>query len=189
MIAVAKRELYVSVLRSFQKIGYDQPTYEQAQAVCKFTQGKDVLVILPTGGGKSLCFAALPHVFDYLKWAYASSEGSSVVIVVSPLISLMKDQVRSYSKRGLRCAFIGDESGDEAVKQAVVHGSCQVVYASPESLPTVQHYRDMLAPPVYASNLVALVVDEANYIHTLYVLNYVLILSLLPGFQVLLQVL
>ena len=39
-IAVTKRELYVSVLRSFQKLGYDQPTYEQAQVVCEFAQGK-----------------------------------------------------------------------------------------------------------------------------------------------------
>ena len=61
-IAVTKRELYVSVLRSFQKLGYDQSTYEQAQTVCKFAQGKDFLVILPTGGGKSLCFVALPRV-------------------------------------------------------------------------------------------------------------------------------
>ena len=180
-IAVTKRELYVSVLRSFQKLGYDQPTYEQAQVVCKFAQGKDVLVILPTGGGKSLCFVALPYVFDYLKQADAPSEGSSVVVVVSPLVSLMKDQVSSYSKRGIRCAFIGDESGDEAVKQAVIRGSCQVVYASPESLLTVQHWRDMLASPVYASNLVALVVDEAHCIDTWYVLNYVLMLNLLPA--------
>ena len=69
--------------------------------------------------------------------AHAPSEGSSVVIVVNPLISLMKDQVRSYSKRDLRCAFIGDELGDEAVKQATVRGSYQVV--SPESLPTLSH--------------------------------------------------
>ena len=63
----------------------------------------------------------------------------------------MKDHVRSYSKRGLR-AFIGDELGDEAVKQAVISGVCQVVYASPESLLTVQRWRDMLASPIYATN-------------------------------------
>lgn len=61
-IAVTNSELYVLVLRSFQKLGYDQPTYEQAQTVCKFAQGKDFLVILPMGGGKSLCFMALPRV-------------------------------------------------------------------------------------------------------------------------------
>ena len=78
----------------------------------------------------------------------------------------MKDQVRSYSKRGLRCAFIRDELGDEAVKKAVVSGGYQVVYARPKSLPSMQRWRDMLASPVYVSNLVALVVDEAHCIDT-----------------------
>ena len=105
------------------------------------------------------------------------SEGSSGIILISRLLSLMKDQLRNYSKRSLRCMFIGDESGNEAVKQAVVRGSCQVVYASPESLPTLQHWRDMIASPIYASNLV--VIDEGHCIDTWYVLNYVLILSLL----------
>ena len=84
---------------------------------------------------------------------------------VSPLVLLTKDQVRSYSKRGLRCAFIGDELGEEAVKKSVVSGGCQVVYTSPETLLTVQRWRDMLASPVYASNLMALVVDEGHSLH------------------------
>ena len=101
---------------------------------------------------------------------------------VNPVVSLMKDQVRSYSKRSLRCVFIGDELGDKAVKQAVVNGSCQVVYASPESLLTVQHWRDMLASPVYASNLVlvALVVDQVHCIDTWYVLKLCADIELAP---------
>ena len=75
------------MLHSFRKLGYDQPTYEQAQAVCEFARGKNVLVILPMGGGKSLCFVALPLVFDYLKQAYSPSEGCSSVVVSPPSIT------------------------------------------------------------------------------------------------------
>ena len=62
--------------------------------------------------------------------------------------------------------FIGDELVDKVVKKVVVRGSCQVLYVSPESYLTVQCWRDMLASLVYASNFVALVVDEAHCIDT-----------------------
>ena len=57
-------------------------------AVLSFLKGSDVFVSLPTGSGKSLCFALLPFVFDELY-----GRNGSIAIVVSPLISLMKDQV------------------------------------------------------------------------------------------------
>ena len=56
----------IAILRAIQKLGYDRPTPEQAAAVRKFLLGKDVFVLLPTGGGKSLCYASLPLAFDYL---------------------------------------------------------------------------------------------------------------------------
>ena len=55
-----------------------------------FVGGKDIFLSVPTGGGKSLCYAILPWVFNALK-----HRNGSLVIVVSPLIALMKDQVRT----------------------------------------------------------------------------------------------
>ena len=54
----------VAILEGFQKLGYDRPTQEQAQAVRSFVFGSDVFVMLPTGSGKSLCYASLPYIFD-----------------------------------------------------------------------------------------------------------------------------
>ena len=57
-----------------------------------------ILISLPTGSGKSLCYSILPKVFDRVK---KRPKSSSIVIVVSPLISLMNDQVRSLATKGI----------------------------------------------------------------------------------------
>jgi len=62
--------------------------------VTAFVKGNDVFVFLPTSGGKSLCYACLPWVFDALRsGGEVGSEHLSIVVVVSLLLSLMKDQV------------------------------------------------------------------------------------------------
>jgi len=77
-----------------RRLGYDSPTTQQKEAVTAFVKGNDVFVSLPTGGGKSLCYACLPWVFDALRsGGEVGSEHPSIVVVVSPLLSLMKDQV------------------------------------------------------------------------------------------------
>ena len=67
----------------------------QEEAVRRFVEGRDVFVSFPTGGGKSLCYSVLPLVFDKLR----KTAGQSLVIVASPLIALMKDQVRALAER------------------------------------------------------------------------------------------
>ena len=52
----------VAILERFQKLGYDRPTQEQAQAVRSFVFGSDVFVMPPIGSGKSLCYASLPYI-------------------------------------------------------------------------------------------------------------------------------
>ena len=58
------RRIFLSVI---QNMGYDRPTDDQREAVETFVIGKDVFVSLPTGSGKSLCYACLPHVFNELR--------------------------------------------------------------------------------------------------------------------------
>ena len=166
-IAVSKQDLSISLLTAFQKLGYDEPTPEQTEAIIQFMCGRDVFVILPTSGGKSLCFVTLPLVFDYLRNKYLKSQASemSIVVVVSPLVSLMKDQVQSYSSKGIKCSFIR-ESMNESEKKAVLNGKYQVLYASPESLLTVDMWRDMLSGKQYLNNLIAVAVDEAHCVDT-----------------------
>ena len=75
------------------KLGYKELKPSQELAVRSLVDGRDVFVSLPTGSGKSLCFCVLPGVFDEIR----KSPGSSLVIVVSPLVALMKDQVKAMT--------------------------------------------------------------------------------------------
>ena len=84
------QEVDEAILKAVRALGYHQPTDDQKDAIRSFLGGKDVFVSLPTGSGKSLCFACLPVVFDLLR---ASAGQKSIVVVVSPLSSLMQDQV------------------------------------------------------------------------------------------------
>ena len=87
-----------AITEAVGKLGYSRATGDQASAIREFAVGRDVFVKLPTGSGKSLCYAALPLVFDFLR---AQSESLSIAVVVCPLQSIMEDQVRKYMARGL----------------------------------------------------------------------------------------
>ena len=93
---VSKADLEMILLSVIQKMGYDRPTDDQKKTVEAFVLGKDVFISLPTGSGKSLCYACLPHLFDELRRRSGAREcviHHSIVVVVSPLSSLMQDQV------------------------------------------------------------------------------------------------
>ena len=85
-----------------------------------------MFVSLPTGSGKSLCYCLLPSVFDALR----VTEGRSIVVIVSPLISLMKDQVRAMKERNMRAVYVGDCTDDERAATDTCAGKYQLVYMS-----------------------------------------------------------
>lgn len=72
---------------SVHRLGYETLKPEQETVVREFLSGRDVFAALPTGYGKSMCYACLPYAFDNMR----GKEGS-IVICVSPLTSLMVDQ-------------------------------------------------------------------------------------------------
>ena len=88
MASFSESEVASALSRAATKLGYSTLLPQQERVVRAFVQGRDVFVSLPTGSGKSLCYCLLPLLFD-------GSQRKSIVVVVSPLISLMKDQVRS----------------------------------------------------------------------------------------------
>ena len=92
------------------------------------------------------------------------SEGiqGSIVVVVTPLISLMIDQKGKFLQRGLKVEFVGEAQTDEIATMDVLNGNIQLVYISPESLLLNRRYRSMLITPTYQQRLKALVVDEAH---------------------------
>ena len=160
-MAVSKRESVEEALSaSVATLGFDSLREHQQKAVEEFVSGKDVFVCLLTGHGKSLCYAVLPLVFDRIR----GKDSASIVLYVSPLVSLMIDQRRNLTARGLRCELVGEAQADEAVLLDVAEGKYQLVFMSPESLLLNTRWREMLRSTVYRTNLVALAIDEAHLV-------------------------
>ena len=113
-------------------LGYSELRANQAQVVSHFLSGRDVFVSLPTGGGKSLCYCLLPKAFDILRGTSSCSKTQSIAIVVSPLVSLMIDQVRHITERNVSAVYVGDCKSEEDV----CNGVYQLVFLSPEALLT-----------------------------------------------------
>ena len=145
-----------AIRRAAEKLGYSKLCHQLVRAVKNFVQGNDIFVSQPTGSGKSLCYCILPATFNSF-----GADGRSISVIVSSLISLMKDQVRAMEWRGTRVVYVGDCS-EERREVEVCCGNYQLVYMSPEALLMDETWRDMLVSPVYRQYLVALVVDEAH---------------------------
>ena len=108
-----------------QVFGFDRFRPMQEDIVSAVTQGEDVLAILPTGGGKSLCYQ-LPALLR-----------PGLTVVISPLIALMRDQVRALHEAGVAAgALTSGNTEDEtaAVFDALHNGSLKVLYMAPERL-------------------------------------------------------
>ena len=130
--------------------GYDSFRPKQEEIINEALAGRDVLALMPTGGGKSICFQ-VPAL---------AKEG--ICIVVSPLIALIKDQVQNLVKRGIPALSIysGMSRGriDAALDNAI-YGNYKFLYVSPERLRTAI-FRERVAK----MNVNFLVVDEAHCI-------------------------
>jgi ATP-dependent DNA helicase RecQ len=103
--------------------GYEDFRPGQDRAVRSILEGRDVLVLMPTGGGKSLCFQVPSQLMD------------GTTIVVSPLISLMKDQVDGLERAGIRATFVNStlEPAEVAARlEAVEAGEVKLLYVAPE---------------------------------------------------------
>ena len=131
--------------------GYDSFRPMQEEIVREAAQGRDVLAILPTGGGKSVCFQ-VPVLMQ--------EEG--LALVVTPLIALMKDQVQNLQARGIRAIAIHAGMSRREVDLALnnaAYGDYRFLYLSPERLQT-QLFQSYL--PVLKVSYI--VVDEAHCI-------------------------
>lgn len=105
--------------------GFDGFLPLQREAMETIRRGRDSLVVLPTGGGKSLCFQA-PALL-----------GDGLAVVVSPLISLMKDQVDGLRVNGVAAAYYNsslDDTERATVRQGLTRGRYRLLYVSPERL-------------------------------------------------------
>lgn len=105
--------------------GYDHFRGQQAAIVEAVICGQDALVLMPTGGGKSLCYQ-IPALVR-----------SGVAVVISPLIALMQDQVDALAQLGVKAAFINSSlsfTEVQAIEQQLFHGQLKLLYLAPERL-------------------------------------------------------
>ena len=111
--------------------GYAAFRDAQAEIVEHVTGGGDALVLMPTGGGKSLCYQ-VPAIARH-------AEGRGVALVVSPLIALMHDQVGALEEAGVHAAFLNSSlEADEArtIEREMMGGRLVLLYAAPERITT-----------------------------------------------------
>ena len=119
-----RSELVPIVEDAAGSLGYQDLQEQQKDAILTFLEGNDVFVALPTANGSSLCYGCLPAAFDSLR-----SGAKSIVIVVSPLVALMKDQVKNFQSKGLPAGYVGEGSSHE-MKLGVLSGAFQLVFFS-----------------------------------------------------------
>ena len=136
--------------------GYESFRGPQQDIIEHVTGGQDALVLMPTGGGKSLCYQ-IPAIAR-------QSSGLGITIVVSPLIALMHDQVGALHEAGVSAAFLNSTlSNTEAidVEQRLRRGDITLLYAAPERITTPRFLA--LLDSLYAQNALSLfAIDEAH---------------------------
>jgi ATP-dependent DNA helicase RecQ len=135
--------------RVLQKVyGYPEFREGQKMIITSLLEGKDTLGIMPTGGGKSICYQVPSLLMD------------GVTLVISPLISLMKDQVDALTSLGVPATFINSTLGAKEVEQRMqgaMQGKYKLLYIAPERLES-----DRFRARMHALNLSFIAIDEAH---------------------------
>ena len=130
--------------------GYDSLRQGQQELVDGILAGEDVLGIMPTGAGKSLCYQASALLLP------------GITLVISPLISLMSDQVKALNQAGVHAAYINSSLSERQIEMALslaAKGQYKIIYVAPERLNTPRFLNFAMA-----ADISMLTVDEAHCI-------------------------
>ena len=156
--------------------------FKPKQIICwdYLLAGNDVIGVLPTGYGKSLIYQLLPYLFPSTK--------KNIIIVISPLNSIIEDQIKSLKSIGIEAGtikiqdplysnpklLVGEDDDDTCKSIAVfsdrvMNGLAPIVFCHPEAALS-EEGRKLWRKKVYQTNVVALVVDEVHCVHEWYVI-------------------
>jgi len=130
------------------QFGYTAFRQGQEEVIDAICAGNDVLAVMPTGAGKSLCYQIPALLLP------------GMTVVISPLISLMKDQVNALREAGCQAAFLNSSQSADEYRQAmeeIESGEVKLLYIAPERL-----YRSQMAELAADGNIPLVVVDEAH---------------------------
>ena len=132
----------------------------QLEAIISALQGRDALILMPTGGGKSLCYQ-LPAVCD-------GGKTRGVTVVISPLIALMNDQVNSLKRKGINAVLWTSETTNNDMKLRLCSDVSmpRLLYITPEKIKGSSITRSVLSHLHRTNSLARFVVDEAHVIST-----------------------
>ena len=104
-------------------MGYTELRLKQEEVILDLVRRSDVFVSLPTRGGKSLCYSLLPGVFDNVCRLPSLFDA----IVVSPLVALMRDQVKAMTEKNVHTVYVGD-TGEDITAHQICAGLCSSAY-------------------------------------------------------------
>ncbi|WP_298011837.1 DNA helicase RecQ [uncultured Aquabacterium sp.] len=136
--------------------GYNAFRGQQAAIVEHVTEGRDALVLMPTGGGKSLCYQ-VPAIARH-------RQGRGVTVVVSPLIALMHDQVGALEEVGVHAAFLNSTlslEDTQRIEREMMSGRLVMLYAAPERVTNLR-FQAQLASLHERGLLSLFAIDEAH---------------------------
>ena len=148
------------------KLELKREQYDAIRAIC--FERKDTLAVLPTGFGKSLIYQILPGIFDYIRSGCEPERHDSVVLVVSPLSALMRDQLKKLEEFLdvciLQSAVEDDHEGEQKVTIPKNVNKCSLVFAHPEVFVDDKNVAKMLKRKEFKKKVQAIVVDEAHLV-------------------------
>ena len=129
VLSMDSDKIETAVLKAAEILHFSPLKPEQKLCLEEFVKGRDVFVILPTGYGKTVCYACVPVACDIYHNKPCGEE--SIIIVVSPLIALIKDQVNNLTKHGISVGYVDAQSGND-VKEAINNGKYSIIFMSPD---------------------------------------------------------
>ncbi|CAD1783791.1 similar to Kazachstania africana KAFR0F01050 hypothetical protein [Maudiozyma barnettii] len=147
-------ELYFKLSKIFKLANFRN---NQLKAINSTLSGKDVFVLMPTGGGKSLCYQ-LPAIIK-------NGKTHGTTIVVSPLVSLMQDQVDHLLALDIKATNLNSRLNAEQknfVFQLLVNGELDLLYISPEMINASKKFQTVLQSLFRTHNLSRIIIDEAH---------------------------
>ena len=171
-------EYVVAILYALDTLGFtgklQLKQYQKQYLNVLLCGTRDIFLTQPTGSGKSLVYMLFPYAMEYVQAenSNASPRGkdtTNIVLVVSPLLSLMNDQLSKLSSLGVRGINLSDVNG-ASIPEKLINGEYTFVFGSPEKFLS-HEIRQLLKSKTFKEKVVGVFVNESHCIAKWYILH------------------